>query len=66
MNEEEIMLDQEPASEEDDNGRVRANVWIRRSLYNQVIEIGEAEDETFAAIVRQALKDYVKKYKEGA
>lgn len=51
-------------SEEDGQQRVRANVWIRKDLYIQVNEIGKRDDETFAVIVRKALKDYVKKHKE--
>lgn len=44
--------------------RVRINTYVKRSLYDQAMEIAKEEDETMTYVVREALKRYIKYYKQ--
>lgn len=43
--------------------RIRINTYIKRSLYEQAMEIAKEEDETMTYVVREALKRYIRFYK---
>lgn len=43
--------------------RVRINTYVKRSIYEQAMEIAREEDETMTYVVREALKRYIKFHK---
>lgn len=45
--------------------RVRVNFWLKRELYDQILQITAEDDTKVAPAIRQALKYYVKARKEG-
>lgn len=45
--------------------RVKANIWVKRSLWNSASEIAKEKDISMTAVVRIALRAYVKRFKSG-
>lgn len=45
--------------------RVRVNFWLKRELYDLVLQVAAEDDTKIAPAIRQALKYYVKARKEG-
>lgn len=56
-------VEEVPDSEVSD--RVRMNIWIRRTMWKDVQEIAKKEDMSLTDVVKVALKDYIKRLKEG-
>jgi DNA-directed RNA polymerase specialized sigma subunit len=43
--------------------KVRLNMWISRSVYDELHTIKEAEGRVLIDLVREALSEYVKRYR---
>lgn len=57
---------QEPAAGIEYQGdKVRINIWIKRALYQDAADIANSEDMSMTDVVRAALKDYVRRFKQG-
>lgn|GEM_PF-6174429 len=58
-------VDIEPPTDMAPKDRVRVNFWLRRDLYEQVLEVAAEDDIKVAPAIRQAIKYYVRARKEG-
>lgn len=45
------------------DGKVRANIWLKKEMWDSVNDIAKEEDISASTVVRNALKDHIRKYK---
>lgn len=46
--------------------RVRLNTWVKRAIFDGVSDIAKSEDTSVSDVVREALKEYIRRYKSRA
>lgn len=50
----------------EEGSKVRANIWLRKEMWDSVNDIAKEEDISASSVVRDALKDYIRKHKSSA
>lgn len=55
-----------PLRHDEEGSKVRANIWLRKEMWESVNDIAREEDISASSVVRDALKDYIRKHKASA
>jgi hypothetical protein len=53
-----------PLEELSPASRIRLNMWVKKGLHQDLVDIAEAEDMKVVAVARRALIKFVRAYKE--
>jgi hypothetical protein len=53
-----------PIEELSPASRIRLNLWVKKGLHQDLVDIAEAEDMKVVAVARRALIKFVRAYKE--